>query len=272
MDYLDKIAAYKKQEIYELVQAVNSNPAHPLHAIARGVTRGVTGEERKLTGRFSSALKGPDLSVIGEIKRRSPSRGGMAEIEDPLVLALKYSRGGVSAISVLTDSRSFGGSLSDLQRVSQGLTLPTLRKDFIMHPLQLAEAVLAGASAVLLIVRLIGKDLKTFLDAAKRLGLETLTEIHNQEDLEIALEAGAPIIGVNHRNLKTFEMDLSLSEQLRPRIPSHVIAVAESGIHTPEDAKRMRDLGYDAILVGEALVRAKNPSACIAQLRGNYES
>ncbi len=265
MDYLEKIAAYKKKEIDALIQAVNSNPAHPLHAILK--------EERKPTGHFSSALKGADLAVIGEVKRRSPSKGDMAEIEDPLALALTYSQGGVSAISVLTDSRSFGGSLSDLQRVSQGQAVPTLRKDFIMHPLQLAEAVFAGASAALLIVRLIGKDLKTFIKAASRLGLETLTEIHDREELELALEAEAPIIGVNHRNLNTFEMDLGLSEELRPLIPSHVIAVAESGIHTPEDAKKMRDLGYDAILVGEALVRAKDPSALIRQMKGgDHES
>jgi len=210
---------------------------------------------QKRKGRFAASLKKPHLAVIAEVKRRSPSAGEIKEIEDPLALAKCYVEEGASAISVLTD-RHFGGDLADLKLVARGISAPILRKDFILHPLQLAEAIEAGATAVLLIAGLLKDQLKTFLMLASQLGLETLTEVHNQAELELALDAGAPIIGVNHRNLTNFEIDLSLSEKLRPHIPPHVIAVAESGIRTPEQAKRMRELGYDAILVGEALVRS----------------
>lgn len=239
MDYLKKIAAYKQEEVANLLR------------------------KKK---RFSAALK--KFAVIGEVKRRSPSRGVIGEIDDPVALAKKYIQGGAGAISVLTDGPSFGGCLEDLQRVSAGIEAPTLRKDFILHPLQLAEAATAGASAVLLIARLVGKELKSLMTTAELLGLETLTEIHDEEDLQLALEAGAPIIGVNHRNLETFAIDLSISDRLKPLIPAGVITVAESGIHTPEQAKRMRELGYDAILVGEALVKAENPARLIAAMRG----
>lgn len=222
--------------------------------------------------RFSSALRQSRLAVIGEIKRRSPSKGKIGEIADPAALALTYCQAGASAVSVLTDS-AFGGTLDDLQQVAKALEeyrVPVLRKDFIIHPLQLVESVLAGASAVLLIARLLGGQLKDFIEDAAKVGLETLTEVHDLQDLELALEAKAPIIGVNHRNLETFEIDLSLSETLRPHIPSHVIAVAESGIHSAVEAKRMRELGYDAILVGEALVHAGNCPALITAMQGAF--
>lgn len=248
MNYLDKIAAYKKEEI------------KGIKAFAK---------ERPPSTKFKEALRQPHLTVIGEVKRRSPSRGELKAFQDPVEQAQLYR--GATALSVLTDTKSFGGSLEDMQAVSQALPLPVLRKDFIIDPVQLAESALHGATAVLLIVRLLKKELKYFLSEATRLGLETLTEIHDREELDIALEAHAPIIGINHRNLNTFQVDLNLSDALRPLIPPSVITVAESGIQTPEDAARMRALNYDAILVGEALVKADDPAELIAKMKG-YES
>jgi len=223
--------------------------------------------------KFDRALRGPTLAIIGEIKRRSPSAGIIQEIPNPVELALKYCEGGISAISVLTDQEGFGGSLEDLRRISLEVEklhphIPILRKDFILHPLQLAEAVYAGASAVLLIVGVLGDDLKTLVNEANQLGLETLTEVHSLEELELALEANCPIIGINHRNLTNFTTDLSLSETLFPRIPPQVISIAESGISDPSQAREMKALGFDAILVGEALVRSQNRPLFIEQMRG----
>jgi len=264
-DFLTKIISQKKKEVDRLIVETAENPPHPLNLILKN-----GGKPRK---GFREALKGPDLNVIAEVKRKSPSRGNIQAIENPAKLALQYCHGGASAISVLTDTDAFGGSLKDLQEVVKELDvayphIPSLRKDFILHPLQLAEAVLAGASAVLLIARVLGKNLKTLLEEADRLGLEALTEVHDMGDLELALEAQASIIGVNHRNLKTFEVNLDISESLCPHIPSHIVKVAESGIHTPSQAKRMRVLGYNAILVGEALARSNNPAELIAWMRG----
>lgn len=264
-NYLDNIIERKRIEVQKLLSAMQSQADHPLHAIAK--------LKRTPSGRFAKALSGPTLAVIAEVKRKSPSVGDINNIVDPAALALAYCRGGASAISVLTDFAGFGGTLEDLKLVSNEIRVqypdvPTLRKDFIVDPIQLAEAALAGASAVLLIVNVLGKDLKHYLKEAARLGLETLTEIHTAQELELALEAGSPIIGLNHRNLETFKIDLNLSKVLRPMMPKHVIAVAESGIHSAEQAHEMRQLGYDAILVGESLVRAQNPTQLIAQMRG----
>jgi anthranilate phosphoribosyltransferase len=259
-NYLDQILLEKKKEVEQLISITHANPKHPLNKILN--------QQHILKKSFSNSLKSQKFAVIGEIKRASPTRGKIQDIPDPISLAIKYCQGGASAISILTDSKSFGGTLKDLSQVSKELAIhypsvPTLRKDFIIHPLQLAEAVLAKTSAVLLIVRILGKEVKILLEEATRLGLEAVIEVHDLNELEIALAAGASIIGINHRNLTTFEIDLTLSEHLRPLIPSHVITIAESGIHTSEQAKHMQDLGYDAILVGEALVRLENPSSLI---------
>ena len=245
-NYLEKILVHKKREVDELLTSKK--------------------------GKFASALKQDSLAVIGEIKRRSPSRGALQEISDPVQLALEYCQGGASAISVLTDVH-FDGKLDDLKRVCQVLDhlyphVPVLRKDFIIHPIQLVESLNAGASAVLLIAKVLGADLKSFILEAKRLGLETLTEVHDAEDLALAIQAGATIIGINHRNLSTFEIDLNISRDLRPLIPSSILTVAESGIFTPADADTMRKREFDAVLVGEALVCSDNPAELIAQLKG----
>lgn len=260
---LDEIVKRKVDEVEHLIEITKSDPLHHLNSILS--------RTHQPSHRFSQALKKKDLAVIAEVKRKSPSKGTFRHIADPVTLASDYCQGGASAISVLTDYEGFGGKLSDLEHVTQMLsrqfpTVATLRKDFIIHPLQLAEAVSAGASAVLLLASVLGNALKGMLKEASRLGLETLTEVDDVNDLELAVNAGAPIIGVNHRDLKTFEMHMHRSETLRPLIPPHVIAVAESGIHTPEIAKHMRDLNYDAVLVGEALVLSENPSKLIAQM------
>lgn len=264
-NYLDRIILQKQREVEQLQHETAVDPSHPLNLVLKQ-----TYSQSKC---FSAALKQSELAVIAEIKRKSPSVGEIRPIEDPVKLALKYCQGGASAISVLTDFIHFGGTLSDLRNVSQKLVLQhpkvaILRKDFIIHPLQLAEAVISGANAVLLIVHVVGKNLKFLMQESTRLGLEVLTEVHNQQELEIALEAGAPIIGINHRNLTTFEMDLSISEVLKPLIPSNVITVAESGIHQPEQAERMRSLGFDAILVGESLVRSNDAAQSIKLMKG----
>jgi anthranilate phosphoribosyltransferase len=263
-NYLDKILVDKRIEVEKLITETNNKPDHPLNKLLK--------EGRPCKNLFSKALKGSTLSVIAEVKRHSPSLGSIKEIKDPVDLALRYCKGGASAISVLTDEKAFKGSLEDLENVSKALikTYPhvsTLRKDFIIHPLQLAQAALAGASAVLLIAYVLKKELSFFIKEAKRLGLETLTEIHDLQDLHYALDANAPIIGINHRNLRTFEIDLTLSKKLKPLLPSRAITVAESGIHTPEQAHQMLSLGYDAILVGEALVRCDNPTKLLSSMK-----
>ncbi len=257
--YLETILHHKQKEVQKLLQTVRRQPSHPLN-------RAIHYEESP-TGGFAKALQGDGLQVIAEVKRRSPALGELGIISDPVALANDYCKGGASAISVLTDPYGFGGSILDLHQVSSELTLPTLRKDFIIHPLQLAEAKLAGASASLLIARVLANRLKMFINEATRIGLETLVEINDEHDLEIALKAGARIIGVNHRDLSTFQVDLSLSQRLKPLIPNTIITVAASGIHTPDQANQMRALGYDAILVGEALVKARNPAKLILQMK-----
>ncbi len=267
-NYLERILFNKKAEVDRLVAEVKTDRNHPLNQILN--------EECLPSSHFSAALKSRGLAVIGEVKRSSPTCGAIGQIEDPKELALEYCQGGASAISVLTDTRHFGGFLRDLSQVALALAarypkVSALRKDFIIHPLQLAEAVFAGANAVLLIARAVGQHLKGLLREAERLGLEVLCEVHDFADLELALEAEAAIIGINHRNLTTFDIDFSLSEALRPLIPPHIITVAESGIHQPEQARRMQEMGFDAILVGEALVRSGDPARLITLMKGERD-
>lgn len=267
-NHLDAILKQKQIEVDVLLHATAGDEKHPLNQILS--------QSYAAGSHFSKALKQPSLAVIAEVKRRSPTLGEIRQIEDPVKLALEYCRGGASAISVLTDAEGFGGSLTDLSQVAESVRLhypdvAILRKDFIIHPLQLAEAVSAGAHAILLIACALGSKLKPLLQEAYRLGLEVLTEVHDLADLELAIGAEAPIIGINHRNLTTFKIDFTTSTTLRPLIPRGTIIVAESGIHTPLQALQMHDLGYSAILVGEALVRAKDPAALIRLMLGESD-
>jgi indole-3-glycerol phosphate synthase len=221
-------------------------------------------KERKT---FKERLKNSTLSVIAEVKRSSPSKGFIAEISDPVFLANLYVSGGAAAVSVLTESSGFGGCVEDIKKIKlANPNVCVLRKDFIIDLVQIEESVRIGADAVLLIVSILKERTKEFLDKVKQMGMEALVEVHDEEELAIALQAGAEIIGVNNRDLKTFEVDLQTAERLAPLIPEKIVKVAESGIHTNLDAKRMRKAGFDAILVGEALVKAVDPEFFLQDL------
>lgn len=196
-----------------------------------------------------------NVGIIAEIKRASPSKGALAEIPDPVFLAKQYEDAGASAISVLTEGRKFKGSLTDLSEVSASVSLPTLRKDFISTEYQILEARASGASFFLLIVAALDDEtLKSLLDFGRSLGMEALVETHSAEELERATAIGAKIIGVNARNLSTFELDRELFGQLRSKIPSEAVAIAESAVLGVEDMRRYVDAGADMVLIGEALV------------------
>jgi indole-3-glycerol phosphate synthase len=213
----------------------------------------------------------PDGStgVIAEVKRRSPSAGAIQEGLDVVGHARAYEVGGATAVSVLTEESGFGGSMEDLRRVTQAVGLPVLRKDFILDELQLIEARAAGAAAVLLIARILTPERLAALDrTAHELGLATLVEVHTIHELDAALAMGGSLVGVNSRDLDDFTVDLATAERLLPRVPSQVIAVAESGIETREDVVRLAAAGADAVLVGSALARLGDPRAAVRSLTG----
>lgn len=224
---------------------------------------------------FRDALRRADgrLAVIAEIKRRSPSAGDIAAGASAVTQAGKYLAAGADALSVLTDTPYFGGSLADLVEVtaflrSKGSAVPCIRKDFMVHPLQVLEARQSGASAILIIVRaLTDREIATLRDAADAAGLDALYEVHNEDELTRARAHGAAIIGVNNRDLAVFKTDLGLSEALIPRFPPGIVAVSESGIHTAADARRARGAGAHAVLVGESLMRAPDPAALLGSFR-----
>jgi len=217
---------------------------------------------------YLAALATPGLSVIAEIKRASPSRGLIDADLDPATLAVEYGHGGAAAISVLTEPRHFRGSLDDLVRVRQAVDVPVLRKDFLLDPIQVWEARAAGADAVLLIVAALeDAALADLLAATHANGMEAMVEVHSPLEVERARAAGARVIGVNNRDLETFEVDLGTAERLAPMLTGATVAVAESGIWTPADARRMRAAGYGAVLVGESLVRSPDPKGLLARLR-----
>ncbi|WP_297748355.1 indole-3-glycerol phosphate synthase TrpC [uncultured Tessaracoccus sp.] len=213
------------------------------------------------------AFRGDGLSVIAEVKRKSPSKGALAAIDDPAALAHEYEAGGASAISVLTEQRRFGGSLDDLDAVRARVDIPVLRKDFMVDEYQFLEACVHGADLVLLIVAaLTDAELARFLQLAHDLQLTPLVEVHTVEEADRALTAGAELVGVNNRNLKTLDVDLANFGRLASHIGDGVVRVAESGIFTPDDARRVRDEGADVILVGEALVRHGQPRQAVRAL------
>src|ERR1700726_2559309 len=206
------------------------------------------------------ALKRADgkLAVIGEIKKASPSAGLIAKSFDPVSIAKDYAGGGAAAISVLTDEIFFQGSLQHLENVRTAVSVPVLRKDFILDEIQIAQACAARADAVLLIVAALeNKQLSALLTAALKYHLDALVEVHTMEELERALEAGAEIIGINNRDLTTFEIDLSVTEKLSEEVPDELVLVSESGIKSSADVERIKACGVDAILVGEALMRGQ---------------
>lgn len=214
------------------------------------------------------ALRGDGLGVIAEVKRASPSKGRLAAIPDPASLAGEYAAGGASAISVLTEGRRFNGSLADLAAVRRSVAVPVLRKDFVVTRYQLWEGRAAGADLALLIVAaLTDRELADLLALGGRLGLTCLVEAHTPDEVRRAVDAGAELIGVNNRNLKTLDVDLATFEQLTSLVPANAVRVAESGILSLADAQRMADAGADAVLVGEALVTGGRPRETVAAMR-----
>lgn len=216
-----------------------------------------------------AALSTQGTSVIAEVKRSSPSKGDLAQIPDPARLASEYKAGGASVISVLTEQRRFKGSIADFEAVRAEVDLPLLRKDFIVTEYQVIESRVIGADLQLLIVAGLSKtELRDFYQMSYELGMNVLVEIHNEQELEAALDIDAKIIGINSRNLKTLEVDSKAFDLLLPLIPAGKIKVAESGIATRLDVAHIEELGGDAILVGEKLVKAANPTIGIQTLLG----
>lgn len=218
---------------------------------------------------FHAALESPGLRVIAECKRRSPSRGVLCAEYDPVRIARQYAEAGAAAISVLTEPTFFDGSLDHLAAVRDAVDLPLLRKDFVVDPYQLLEARAAGADAVLLIVAALDdRALRALQEEARALELDALVEVHDEQELDRALAAGATLVGVNNRNLRTLAVDVAASERLAPRLRGDVLGVAESGLRTHEDLVRLRAAGYRAFLVGERFMTTPDPGAALRQLLG----
>ena len=218
---------------------------------------------------FTAALRrDPGVSVIAEIKRASPSRGALAVHLDPTGLADAYENGGAACLSVLTDREHFSGSVGDLVAARRAVTLPVLRKDFTVAAADVCDARLMGADAVLLIAAALEpRELGELAALAARIGIDALVEVHDETEAERAVSLGAALVGVNQRDLVTFEVDTARAERVAKVLPDRVVSVAESGIRTRDDVARLADAGFDAVLVGEALVRAPDPAAAVAALR-----
>lgn len=268
---LEPILAQKKREVAELRQRIAEDPRHALAKILQGDCDRNTERDHG----FKRALSSAPLAVIAEIKRRSPSKGDIAAIADPTLLAERYIAGGAHALSILTDKTFFGGDIQDVSSVrkSMGPSIPILRKDFIIDEMQIAEAFASGASAILCIVAVLEGRAKKLLKFARSLGLDVLVEIHDDNELQLALDSDADIIGINNRNLKTFVVDPENALQLVDKIPASIIKVAESGITNPAMARIYQEAGFDAVLIGEALVRSSSPGQFIRECccGGSYD-
>lgn len=260
MTILDRILTVKRREV-AAARAERSLAELDITARAAGPVRG-----------FERALRraaGEPVRVIAEIKRASPSAGPIRAGADPAEIARDYARGGATALSVLTDREFFDGDLGFLARARAAVELPLLRKDFVIDPYQIAEARAAGADGVLLIVAALEPaQLAELISVARSYTLDPLVEVHDLHEVDIALAAGATLLGVNHRDLKTFTMDMTLTAQIAPRVPSSVVLVGESGIRTPADVDALATAGAHAILVGEQLMRAASPGDALLALRG----
>ena len=256
--YLDRIL-----ERHREVAATDSRPLDELIELA-----GQMPPTRPFAEALRSAVARGELAVIGEIKRRSPSMGDLNIDLDPSRLATTYSGAGAAALSVLTDVEFFGGSVTDLQIARRVVSLPVLRKDFTVTGHDVCDARLMGADCVLLIATALSEaELEAMRALADRIGIEVLVEIHDEPELESALAAGATIVGVNQRDLTTFEVDHERALRMASIIPDHVVKVAESGVRGAADARALQHAGYDAVLVGEILVTAADPAAVMRDLR-----
>jgi indole-3-glycerol phosphate synthase len=254
--FLAKIMAAKELEIERHQLRVSLSELRDI-AAARNDHRG-----------FRRALTAEGVNIIAEIKRASPSRGDIRIDLDPAALASAYQAGGAAAVSVLTEQDFFKGSMEDLKAARAACELPVLRKDFIFTEYQIAEAAAIGADAVLLIVRTLAEDaLADLIATTADYGLDALVEVHNEADLDAALRCGADLIGINNRNLQTFETDLDVAVRIFRAMPTDVVAVAASGIFGPEDIRINRHVGLHNFLVGESVVRSDDPAAFLAELR-----
>jgi len=252
---LDRIMAQKKEEIERRKRAL------PLTYLNERIS------QQKAPLDLALALKGDHIGLIAEVKRASPSRGMLHPNLNPVQLAQTYVEGGANAISVLTEANYFKGSIDDLAAIRQEVTLPLLRKDFILDPYQVHESRAYGADALLLIAAILSQEqLEELLSLSHSLGLRCLVEVHNENEVEIALLSGAEIVGINNRDLSTFAVDINTTRRLRPLIPQQRIVVAESGIRSRSDVEKLEEWGIDAMLVGEALVTAHDVIAKIREL------
>ena len=227
------------------------------------------GAERSIAGRrnFAEALTRREPAVIAEIKKASPSKGVLAEEFDPAAIARAYEQGGAAALSVLTDEKHFQGSLRDLEAARAVVRAPVLRKDFTIDSYHVQEAAAHDADAILLIAAILTeREMRDFRELAERYQMSALVEVHDEDELAPAIASGARLIGVNNRNLHTFDVDLGVSLRLAAKIPSNVVKVAESGIHTSGDVARLRAAGYQAFLVGEHLMKSGDPAAALKAL------
>lgn len=259
---LKSIILQKEHEVGDLKKRLHKN------SMISNILRGnIQKNSNKI---FSKALRGSSLSIIGEIKRRSPSKGNFAPIADPSILAKTYIEAGVNAISILTDELFFSGKIEDLENVAQSHysnTIPLLQKDFVIDEIQIAQGIAAGADAILCIVSVLGERTVEILNAAKRMGIEALVEVYTEKELNIALKSGAEMIAINNRNLTTFEVDPNHALRFIEKIPKNLIRVAASGILDPKIARDFYQAGFDAVLIGEALVKSENPKNFIGACR-----
>jgi indole-3-glycerol phosphate synthase len=254
---LDRIIGHKREEL------AAAKTAMPLSELRSRVTQAPRSRD------FEAALRGPGVGLIAEVKKASPSRGVLRTEFDHIRLAEQYAEGGASAISVLTDEAHFQGTLGHLADIRRELPdgPPLLRKDFLFEEYQLYEARCHGADAVLLITAVLDAGLlKDLISQTAALGMAALVEVHDEAEMERAADAGAAVIGVNNRDLRTFEVDIATTERLRPLVPAGCTLIAESGIFTRDDMLRLESCGVDAVLIGEALVTAPNPAAKIREL------
>jgi len=257
MSFLGEILERKRAEVAACEARV---PEHELRARLAGLP-----PARDFAGALSP--RGGPMRVVAEVKRASPSAGALAAALDAPAQARRYEAAGAACVSVLTDGPGFGGSLEDLRAVRARVQLPLLRKDFVVSRYQLLEARIAGADAALLIVAALAEDgLRALLDQCAIVGLAALVEVHDEAETEVALRCGARLVGANNRDLRTFAVDLAASERVLPMLPTGVKGVAESGVRTAADARRLRAAGAANLLVGEALIRAEDPGRLLREI------
>lgn len=258
-DILEEIVAYKREFLAQQMARV---PFEEMAQMAEEVPDPLSF--------FEGLVDSDDIAVISEVKKASPSKGLIRADFDPVEIAEVYETHGASALSVLTDEKFFQGSVTYLEQIANTVKLPILRKDFTIDPYQIYEARAIGASAILLIVSILTpEELEDYLGLSKQLDLDALVEVHSEEELVVALDVGAEIVGINNRNLKTFEVSLDTTFSFIDRMPDDILKVSESGIYTRDDVVKLRDAGADAVLVGESLMREEDMGAKLRELVGH---